>query len=492
MESSNQQTQTEQGYLTEEQALRLLASREMRREAAKTFRGFCAIYLPHYLKLPPADFHAELQGLLEDWTIHFLNIVGFRGSAKSTFISLALPIWAALEGKSKFILPFSDTAVQAKLNLSNIRHELEDNDLLKIDYGDQSAGISKQQEWTQNNLLLACGARILSRSRGQRVRGLRHREYRPDLVIVDDPEELEKVQKKEYRDKTERWLRSDVIPAIEEFSARLIVTGNILHTDALMARLKNDPTFEHREYPLITNGGIVAWRGKYQTQESLDQQERKVGRTAWLREYLLKVVPPEGQEIKEEWIQYYDSLPKEKDERTGEEHIAHVLSSGVGIDLAISKKETADFTSMVSGANAVVNGMPKIFILPNPTNERFSFHETLQAMKNTYNAMRNLALPLFFIEDVAYQKAAIEEAQRNGIPTIAMKAGTDKRARLRAAATFVQNGTVLFPRRGAEDLITQLLGFGVEDHDDLVDAFVYLILGLTQQGLEKPEVIGLL
>ena len=30
--------------------------------------------------------------------------------------------------------------------------------------------------------------------------------------------------------------------------------------------------------------------------------------------------------------------------------------------------------------------------------------------------------------------------------------------------------------------------FGVEAHDDLVDALVYLILGLVQQGLELPQI----
>lgn len=465
---------------------------DMRTKMASTLKGFALVHLSHYLTLQPASFHPEMLLLLEDETMRLLSITGFRGSAKSSFGSLALPLWAALEGKAKFIIPFSDTAAQARLTIANIRHELESNESIRLDYGDMSEGISKQQEWTQNSLLLSNGTRIMSRSRGQRIRGLRHIQYRPDLVIIDDPEELEKVQKKEYRDKTERWLRSEVIPAIEETHARLIIIGNILHTDALMARLKTDPIFIHRDYPLIGVDGAVSWPAKYPSKESLENQESKVGRTAWLREYLLKVVPPEGQEVKDEWIQYYGKLPTTKDEKTGEERPVPISASGVGVDLAISKKETADFTAMVGGLSITQTGMPKIYILPNPTNERFSFHETLLAMKNTYNAMKQWAFPRFFIEDVAYQKAAIEEALRNGIPALAMKAGTDKRARLRAAATFIQNGTVLFPRKGCEDLLAQLTGFGVEDHDDLADAFVYLILGLTQQGLEMPEVIGLL
>lgn len=438
--------------------------------------------------MPPADFFADLDSLLENWDERFLSIIGFRGSTKSTRASVALTLWAALEGKSKFIIPIFDTDTQGKINIADIRHELENNEAIKKDYGDMGKGIVKTREWTQTNIVLANGTRILARSRGQRIRGLRHRQWRPDLAIVDDPEDAEKVQKKEYRDKTERWLRGDLIPAIEEFKARLILIGNILHTDALMARLKNDPMFTRREYPLVDKNGHCTWSAKYPTKESLAQQEQKVGRTAWLREYLLKVVPPEGQEIKTEWIQKYDDLP-----RDAAGNAINIMAAGVGMDFAISKKEHADFTAMVSGVAAIVNGAPKIFILPNPMNERFSFHETIEAAKNTYGSLKTIAAPLFFPEDVAYQRAAIEEMQRNGIPCQPMRTGQDKRARLRTAGTFIQNGTVLFPHKGAEDLLAQVLGFGIEDHDDLADALVYLILGMTQHGfMQKPEVIGLL
>lgn len=471
-------------HLTPSQAETALTDRVTRRAMARTLLGWCLVYLPHYLSLRPADFHRELITLLESDAYPFLSITGFRGSAKSVFASIALPLWAALEHPDRypFIIPFADTAVQGTLTIANIRHELETNELLKLDYGDLADGVSKQVEWTKSSLLLNNGARILARSRGQRIRGLRHREHRPSLVILDDPEELEKVQKKEYRDKTERWLRGELIPAIEESRARLIVVGNVLHTDALMARLKHDTLFEHRDYPLVDSAGRCTWTAKYPTEQALKNQEAKVGHIAWMREYLLKVVPPEGQEVKEEWITYYDRIPATDIQRTG-----------VGVDLAISKAQTADYTSMVGGVTTIEDGMPVLYVLPNPVNDRLSFHETIGRMKTVSASMRETwADPTFFIEQVAYQQAAIEEARRQGIPAEAMKVGMDKRARLRAAAVFIQNGMVRFPRKGCEDLLDQLLNFGITDHDDVMDAFVYLVLGLRTDGMDRPEVISLL
>lgn len=463
------------------------------------------IYLPHYLKLPPADFHPELLGLLQDYSEKFVSIIGFRGSAKSSYASLALPLWMALEQPELYPFPIvvNETIPAVTETIANIRKELEENQLLREDYGDMSEGISKQREWTKTGLLLKNGVRVLGISRGQRIRGRRHRQNRPSVVIIDDPEESEKVEKKEYRDKTERWLRGEVIPAIEETNARLIVLGNILHTDAIMARLKNDPIFTHRDYPLFTGDGEIwancTWKGKYPTQEALDSQKRKVRNTAWMREYRLKVIPPEGQLIKEEWIQFYDEIPAPEYEinpKTREKKLIHnpILSSGVGNDLAISKKHTADFTTFVGGVMALKDKRAHIFVLPNPVNQRLNFQETISAGKRVYEQMKAAySAPLFFTEDVAYQKAAIEMLGAAGVPVRGTKVGTDKRARLLLAAPFIENGTVLFPRKGAEDLIAQLTGFGIEDHDDLADAFVYLVLGVNSaSGMRPLDVVRIL
>lgn len=460
------------------QADSLLADGAYRRAQAQTFAGFCLTYLPHYFKIARANFHEELLRALGDPILTFLLILGFRGSAKSTFGSLALPLWAALEHPAlyPFIIPIADTQLQSKINIANIKHELETNELILNDYGDMRS----DEEWQKENMLLKNGVRILARSRGQKVRGLRHREHRPKLIVIDDPEDLEWVRTKENRDKTERWLRSEVIPAIEEAEGRLILIGNLLHTDALLNRMKQSGLFKMLEFPLIAKDGALAWPAKYPTPEAIEQQKQKAGSTAWQREYLLKIVPEEGQEITEQDIHYYDAPQKE----------VEIGSQATGVDLAISKKETADFTAMVSGALALLDGKPKIFIKPNPINARLDFKETIEQGKAIHIVIAGLHQ--FFIEDVAYQRAAIEEFSRALLPVTPMKPITDKRARLRVVAIYIKNGTVLFPRKGCEDLLIQLLGFGIEEHDDLVDALVYLILGLIQQGLAKPEVIGLL
>ena len=63
----------------------------------------------------------------------------------------------------------------------------------------------------------------------------------------------------------------------------------------------------------------------------------------------------------------------------------------------------------------------------------------------------------------------------HGINANAVKPKGDKRTRLSLTSMSIKSGVIKFPRQGCEDLIQQLVGFGVEKHDDLADAFSLLI-----------------
>ena len=72
-------------------------------------------YLPHYFTRPFSRFHIWLAGELN--TLHTRRgsrqaLVAPRGSAKSTWVSLAYPLWTALEGRESYIWLISDSQAQ--------------------------------------------------------------------------------------------------------------------------------------------------------------------------------------------------------------------------------------------------------------------------------------------------------------------------------------------------------------------------------------------
>lgn len=462
------------------------------------------MYLGEYLYLDPPDFVSEMTAEIQDPLVRLLEIIGFRGSSKSTWASFALILWAALEYPDlyPFILPISDSNKQASLNIAAIKNELEKNELIKQDYGRIVGRYvidwdleEEGEEWQKQNIVLSTGVRILARSRGQKVRGIRHRQHRPKLAIVDDPEDGEWVRVKENRDKTERWLRTEVLGAMDAQKGRTIVIGNLLHQDALLSRLKAPGSgFKILEYPLLRPGSGTdwercTWKAMFPTPESLKAKEIEMGPVGWNREMLMHIVAEEGQIITPEDIHYYDECPP-TEEGVGLGGVTinepvPVSLRGHGGDLAISEKESADYSALVSGDVYFVKNAPKIYIQPDPFNEHVTFDRFIAAV-----TLKNRAVPgsIFFIEDVAYQKAAIQELERAMIPVVGMRPTKDKRSRLQVIAPYIKNGTVLFPRHGCEQLLGQLFNLGVESHDDLVDALVYLIQGLVNAGLAIPKI----
>ena len=460
---------------------------ELRREAAKTLSGFCATYLSHHFKSDLSDFYFEMSSALEDYQSKRVVMIGFRGCAKSTMASLALPLWMALEHPEQypFIVMLAATQTQASINSASVQHELKSNELILRDYGhlkykkvddpSPEPTLEGDQEWQAMNIVLDNGVRILSRSRGQQIRGLKHRQHRPKAIIADDIEDLEGVRTIENRDKTDRWMRGNVMPSLSDPDGRLIVIGNWLHTDGILARLKKTGRFSVLEFPLIDEKGKCTWPAKYPTQKSLDDKRDEMGDIGFRREMLLQIVPEEGQDVLPEDISYYDELPFNDGN-----YLAH------GVDLAISTKESADSTACISGEVTWPNGVLEIYVLPNPLIRRMTFNDTMTALDNIRHS--NKMTSEFFVEAVAFQQVAIEEMERRAFSVQAMRPTKDKRSRLRVAARYIKNGTVKFPRKGCEELLTQLLGFGIEKHDDAVDALVYMILGVAQGGISPQEI----
>ena len=451
---------------------------------------FARIYFNKYLFYKIAPFQTEIYQILEDGN-DFNEIIAFRGSAKTTMAMLFYPIWAMVTKRKHHVVLISDTFGQVKDHIYNIKTELENNKRLIEDFGSFEVEMEthKRQEWQKTSMIIPnYDAKIVGKSTGQKVRGLRYKQWRPDLIIIDDIEDLEMIRTKEQRDKTHRWLTGNVIPAGEKGKTKYILIGNLLHSDAIMSRIKTEIQEGHREgkvveFPLVDNYGKILWEGKYPNQAAIETEKKQVGgkspigMRAWQREYLLKLVPEEGQVIKDDWIKRYTEIPE-----------SVIVVKGTGNDLAISKKASADYTTMVSGKLGVVDGKPKIYIMPNPVNERLSGFETTERARTVSRALGDGTLTPFWVEDVAYQAMQIEAMQRAGLPVTGVKVSTDKRARLMTVASYIQNGTVVFPKEGCEDLILQLTGFGIEAHDDLADGFVLLIQGLMSHYTGVPKI----
>lgn len=446
---------------------------------------FFAVYFPHYLIFGTAPFQREIFALTEDTAWKLFCLVAFRGSGKSTIITLSYALWAILGIQQiRFVLIICQTRGQAKQHMMNLKRELEANVLLKNDLGPFQ---EEDDEWGSSSLVFSrYNARITVASTEQSIRGLRHHQHRPGLIICDDVEDLASVKTKEGRDKAYQWFNGEAIPA-GDVGTRTIVVGNLLHKDCLIMRLKRDIEERRingifRAYPLLDAEERCFWPGKFRTQADITELRRKVGmESAWRREYLLQLVPEEDQLIPDEWIHCYDDLPAGN---------ADFVETITGVDLAIAKHQSADYTAMISGRIYGYGEDMKIYILPHPVNERLDFPATRERIKSLSRSLGSGYPTRVFIEDVSYQKSIIQDLRQEGYPVEGFPIhGQDKYARLKLITHMIQSGRVLFPRHGADELIQQLVGFGIEKHDDLADALAILVLQTLREPPGRPEII---
>ena len=445
---------------------------------------FFHLYFHEYVQFPTANFQKEMFSITENEAINMAIIVAFRESAKSTIMTMSYPLWAILgRMKKKCVVIISQTQQQVKTHFANLKRELENNVLLKSDLGPFQ---EESDEWGSFSLVIPrYGAKIIAFSSEQGIRGLRHGAYRPDVIICDDVEDINTVKTKEGRDKAFQWFTSEVVP-LGSLDTKMIVVGNLLHEDSLLMRLKkgileNNIDGIIREYPIIKDGNPL-WPEKFSSPEIIEKYKRKIGNEqAWQREYMLKIIADGDQVIKPDWIQFYDEIPPKDDSHDYEFTL-------MGIDLAISERETADYTAIVCAHIFGHEDTLRVYIDRWILNERIDFPTALEKTKEMARALM-VAYDWeskIYVEDVAYQKAFAQTLKNDNYNVEGVNIGRqDKRSRLNLVSYLIKSGKVLFPKTGAKNLIEQIVYFGVEKHDDLCDALTLLLTKVIEKDRQQ-------
>lgn len=461
----------------------LADKRAMIEIARRSFLYFFYIFLGSYIKYPIAPFHRDMFNIAQDDSIKRAGVIAFRDSAKSTILNTAYTLWAIMGiQQKKHIVIVSQTQQRARDHLKNIRREIERNELLRKYLGPFE---ENEDQWNISNLVIPkYGARISAVSAEESIRGLREGPHRPDLIIADDIEDSNSVKTKEGRDKIFNWLTGELLP-IGNISTKAVFIGNLLHEDSALMRIEKMISEKNMDgvflkVPLFDDQNKIAWPGKFPSLEAVENFRRGIGNDIlWQREYLLRIVSGVERVVHPEWIQYYDLLLRKEKLRY----------SAIGVDLAIYQKDTADYTAMV-GANIYGSGKDlKIYILPNPVNERLTFPKTIERIKLMSKFIAGGSRARIYVEEVGYQAAIIQQLEQDGHSVEGVKiGGQDKRSRIALTTAAIHNGQILFPRKGVELLIQQLTGFGTERYDDLADAFSLLMNRILSKRDREPSI----
>jgi hypothetical protein len=155
-----------------------------------------------------APFHRDL--IADFWCGEAFYIdLGFRECGKTTLVEEAITVAACEGGFRNCVIVCAKESLAAEL-LTNVKVELENNDAILGLYGDL-----RGDTWTQTKITLRSGHCIQAVGRDQSLRGTKHRDWRPDLVVINDFEDDEEVLSPEGRRRTLRWVLKVLLPACD-------------------------------------------------------------------------------------------------------------------------------------------------------------------------------------------------------------------------------------------------------------------------------------
>ena len=265
-------------YLSGEE---LMGEHGLRKElAAFDMSYFGRAYLPHYFIRKSPHFHEELDGIWSRGVMKGRNplkeakvisrlkgsrqvVAAPRGHAKSTNFTFKDSLHAILYAYKHYILILSDSSEQAEGFLDDIKTELEDNGNIIMDFG----SLKGEKAWRTGVILTKTDIKAEAIGSGKKVRGRRHRNWRPDLIVLDDIENDENVNTPEQRRKLKNWFDKAVSKAGDTYTDIMYI-GTILHYDSLLNNVLQNPRYKTRKYRAVISDAANTklweeWEGIY-------------------------------------------------------------------------------------------------------------------------------------------------------------------------------------------------------------------------------------
>ena len=207
-------------------------------------------YLPAHFSRPPSLLHrwlAEALQTLRGQRGSWLNVLGPRGSAKSTVGTLAFALRARAGRLGAVPLDRLRHAAPGLRHLENIKAELLDNRLLAADYP-QAAG--RGPVWRTGAIVLRNGAAIEAFGTGQGIRGRRHGAHRPTLILCDDLQNDGHIQSALQREHSRSWFHGTLMKAGTP-RTNVVNLATALHREALAMELHRQPGWRSRIFKAI-------------------------------------------------------------------------------------------------------------------------------------------------------------------------------------------------------------------------------------------------
>jgi len=299
---------------------------------------------------------------------------------------------------------------------------------------------------------------------------------RADLLWGDDVVGENNSASELQRQKIHTIFNKVLMPMLEP-NGQAFLTGTPYHFGDLYAKLEKEDSWQVYRYTAIQRDGSALWRERFPILCSRSEHSgnccltfirQHLGTPIFNNQYLCDPSGLVGRLLKLEWLNpYYDATP-------------HDMEIVQGVDLAVSEKETADYTAIVTVGYSP--SLQKIFLL-NIWRKQVSFPEQIKAIKEQAATYQPKAI---VIETNVYQKVlAIQLQTTTFLPIMGKVTVKDKVQRIIGNLSPHFESKRLVVRRDMGDFLSEYLEFPDGTHDDMLDALEFAVTYIADSAWNK-------
>ena len=276
---------------------------------------YARYFFPKTFRQTSPDFHRDVWQKLEDPSNRYVALAMFRDGAKTTILRAFASKMIAY-GLAHTILNIGKSERAAMRSNRWLMKQVEMNA-----FWAQTFGLIRGGKWTEEEFEVLHGVdgypiTVLAFGMTGSIRGVNIGDYRPDLIIVDDPCNTENTATKEQREKTKTLLFADIAktlaPASEAPHAKMVLLQTPLAREDAIDFCTNDPEWKSAVYSCFDEKGQSRWEVRYPTEAFIKDKEHHIRRgmlSLWMREKECKIVSTEMAAFRLENLKYYEKLP---------------------------------------------------------------------------------------------------------------------------------------------------------------------------------------
>lgn len=283
-------------------------------------------FFPKAFRKPSAPVHGEMWDALEDPDARYIGVSMPRDWAKTTNLRAYLAKRISY-GVSRTIMVVGISEEAAVRTLSWVKKNVLYNHKWA-----QVFGLSKGDRWSGAHIEVKHGALSMeAEKRGEppvvitvlavgitgATRGINIDDYRPDLILIDDPCDEENTATPEQREKSKELifgaLYNSLAPRSESPEAKLVVLQTPLDADDIIANIEQMASWKFLRISCFTEDGLHStWESRHPYKELKQEKLNAIDGNRlhiWMREKEVTIVSRETSAFRVEHLQYWEELP---------------------------------------------------------------------------------------------------------------------------------------------------------------------------------------